>query len=232
MKRVLILEDEPAISEFIEINMLRAGYDVLTADTGEKALELVAENDDITVALLDVMLPGIDGLEVCRKIREMGRSMGIIMLSARSQEMDKVTGLMIGADDYVPKPFSPTELVLRVDALARRVMSAPDVAITPMVETIVSGDFRLDLRSRTLTKRGKLIELTQIEFVIIKYFFENRNKALSREEILNAVWGSDYLGEPKIVDVNIRRLRLKIEDDPANPARLLSVRGYGYKWVD
>ena len=198
MKRVLILEDEPAISEFIEINMLRAGYDVLTADTGEKALELVAENDDITVALLDVMLPGIDGFEVCRKIREMGRSMGIIMLSARSQEMDKVTGLMIGADDYVPKPFSPTELVLRVDALAR----------------------------------GKLIELTQIEFVIIKYFFENRNKALSREEILNAVWGSDYLGEPKIVDVNIRRLRLKIEDDPANPARLLSVRGYGYKWVD
>ena len=180
MKRVLILEDEPAISEFIEINMLRAGYDVLTADTGEKALELVAENDDITVALLDVMLPGIDGFEVCRKIREMGRSMGIIMLSARSQEMDKVTGLMIGADDYVPKPFSPTELVLRVDALARRVMSAPDVAITPMVETIVSGDFRLDLRSRTLTKRGKLVELTQIEFVIIKYFFENRNKALSR----------------------------------------------------
>ena len=162
----------------------------------------------------------------------MGRSMGIIMLSARSQEMDKVTGLMIGADDYVPKPFSPTELILRVDALARRVLSSPDVAITPMVETIASGDFRLDLRSRTLTKRGALVELTQIEFVIIKYFFENRNKALSREEILNAVWGSDYLGEPKIVDVNIRRLRLKIEDDPANPVHLLSVRGYGYKWID
>ncbi|MBQ5794767.1 MAG: response regulator transcription factor [Kiritimatiellae bacterium] len=232
MKRALVLEDEPAISEFVEINLIRAGYDVLTAGTGEEALELVEQNDDITVALLDVMLPGIDGFEVCRRIREMGRSFGIIMLSARSQEMDKVTGLMIGADDYVPKPFSPTELILRVDALARRVERRPDVEIKPMAEAIYSGDFRLDIRSRILYKRGEPVDLTQVEYVIVRYLFENRNKALSRDDILNSVWGNDYTGEPKIVDVNVRRLRLKLEDDPGEPVHLVSVRGFGYKWID
>ena len=232
MKRALVLEDEPAISEFVEINLIRAGYDVLTAGTGEEALELVEQNDDITVALLDVMLPGIDGFEVCRRIREMGRSFGIIMLSARSQEMDKVTGLMIGADAYVPKPFSPTELILRVDALARRVERRPDVEIKPMAEAIYSGDFRLDIRSRILYKRGEPVDLTQVEYVIVRYLFENRNKALSRDDILNSVWGNDYTGEPKIVDVNVRRLRLKLEDDPGEPVHLVSVRGFGYKWID
>ena len=232
MKRALVLEDEPAISEFVEINLIRAGYDVLTAGTGEEALELVEQNDDITVALLDVMLPGIDGFEVCRRIREMGRSFGIIMLSARSQEMDKVTGLMIGADDYVPKPFSPTELILRVDALARRVERRPDVEIKPMAEALYSGDFRLDIRSRILYKRGEPVDLTHVEYVIVRYLFENRNKALSRDDILNSVWGNDYTGEPKIVDVNVRRLRLKLEDDPGEPVHLVSVRGFGYKWID
>ncbi len=232
MKRALVLEDEPAISEFVEINLIRAGYDVLTAGTGEEALELVEQNDDITVALLDVMLPGIDGFEVCRRIREMGRSFGIIMLSARSQEMDKVTGLMIGADDYVPKPFSPTELILRVDALARRVERRPDVEIKPMAESIYSGDFRLDIRSRILYKRDEPVDLTQVEYVIVRYLFENRNKALSRDDILNSVWGNDYTGEPKIVDVNVRRLRLKLEDNPGDPVHLVSVRGFGYKWID
>ena len=208
MKRVLVLEDEPAISEFVEINLIRSGYDVLTASTGEEAMELVKANDDITVALLDVMLPGIDGFEVCRRIRELGRSMGIIMLSAKSQEMDKVTGLMIGADDYVPKPFSVTELMCRVDRLSSRVQASPDVPITPMAEAIYSGEFRMDLRSRTLTKQGKVVVLTQIEFVVLKYFFENKNRALSREDILAAVWGGEYQAEPKIVDVNIRRLRI------------------------
>ena len=232
MKRVLVLEDEPSISEFVEINLIRSGYDVLTASTGEEAMELVKENEDITVALLDVMLPGIDGFEVCRRIRELGRSMGIIMLSAKSQEMDKVTGLMIGADDYVPKPFSVTELMCRVDRLSSRVQASPTVPITPMVEAIYSGEFRMDLRSRTVTKNGETVILTQIEFVVLKYFFENKDRALSREEILAAVWGGDYQAEPKIVDVNIRRLRIKVEDDPSEPRHLLSVRGYGYKWID
>ncbi|MBR5519319.1 MAG: response regulator transcription factor [Clostridia bacterium] len=232
MKRALVLEDEPAISEFVEINLIRAGYDVITASSGEEALELVEQNDDITVALLDVMLPGIDGFEVCRRIREMGRSFGIIMLSARSQEMDKVTGLMIGADDYVPKPFSPTELILRVDALARRVARKPDVEIKPMAEALCSGDFRLDIRSRILYKRGEAVDLTQVEYALVKFLFDNRNKALSRDDILHAVWGSEYMGEPKIVDVNVRRLRLKLEDEPGEPVHLVSVRGFGYKWID
>ena len=226
MKRVLILEDEPAISEFIEINMLRAGYDVLTADTGEKALELVAENDDITVALLDVMLPGIDGFEVCRKIREMGRSMGIIMLSARSQEMDKVTGLMTGADDYVTKPFSPAELTARVDALYRR----SGGEIQRDAGEISQPPFLLNTRNRTLEKNGQRVKLTQVEYAIVKLFMDNPGKALSREEILESVWGKDYIGELKIVDVNIRRLRIKLEDDPQNPAYITTVWGYGYKW--
>ena len=232
MKKILILEDERAISDFIEINMVRAGYATVTARTGEEALEIVEKNEDIAIALLDVMLPGIDGFEVCRRIRAMGRGMGIIMLSAKAEEMDRVTGLMRGADDYVPKPFSPLELTARVDALARRVGTDIDANYVPPVETLTSGDFVLDLRSRILLKGKTQIELTQVEFIVLKYFFENRGKAISREEMLNAVWGEDYVGDAKIVDVNLRRLRLKVENDPANPKHLVAVWGYGYKWVD
>jgi len=178
------------------------------------------------------MLPGMDGFEVCRRIREGGSRMGIIMLTARTQEMDKVTGLMIGADDYVTKPFSPTELVVRVDALVRRLGGHAPATQTEPPKTLSSGAFSLDLRSRALKKAGELIELTQIEFVIMKHFLENKGKAVSREELLGAVWGSDYYGEAKIVDVNMHRLRLKIEDNPASPEHLIAIRGYGYKWVE
>ena len=181
----------------------------------------------IRVALPDVMLPDIDGFEVCRRIRASNTRIGIIMLTARSQEMDKVTGLMTGADDYVTKPFSPAELTARIDALFRRTGGEQDAEDTGEIR---QGPFRLNTRNRTLEKNGERVRLTQIEFSIIKYFMDNPGKALSREDILNEVWGRDYFGELKIVDVNIRRLRIKIEDDPTMPAYITTVWGYGYKW--
>ena len=225
MKKVLVLEDESSIRSFIVINLRRAGYDVIEAESGEEALERLKEHPDTKVALLDIMLPGIDGFEVCRRIRATNLRIGIIMLTARSQEMDKVTGLMTGADDYVTKPFSPAELTARVDALIRRSGVTDDTT-----DRITQLPFVLNTRNRTLEKDGQRIKLTQMEYAIMKMFMENPGKALSREEILDLVWGRDYFGELKIVDVNIRRLRLKIEDNATNPTYITTVWGYGYKW--
>ena len=227
-KKVLVLEDEASIRGFIVINLTRAGYEVIEAESGEQALELLRKNSDVRVALLDIMLPGIDGFEVCRRIRATNTTIGIIMLTARSQEMDKVTGLMTGADDYVTKPFSPAELTARVDALFRRAGGG-----APAVEQngeISQPPFLLNTRNRTLEKNGERVKLTQVEYAIMKMFMENPGKALSREEILDMVWGRDYFGELKIVDVNIRRLRLKIEDNAQNPTYITTVWGFGYKW--
>lgn len=225
-RKVLVLEDESSIRSFIVINLTRAGYEVIEAETGEEALEKLKSGSDIRVALLDIMLPGIDGFEVCRRIRATNTRIGIIMLTARSQEMDKVTGLMTGADDYVTKPFSPAELTARVDALFRRAGgSAPEQA-----GEIRQEPFLLNTRNRTLEKNGQRVKLTQVEYSIMRMFMENPGKALSREEILDTVWGRDYFGELKIVDVNIRRLRLKIEDNAQNPTYINTVWGYGYKW--
>lgn len=226
MKKVLVLEDESSIRSFIVINLRRAGYEVIEAESGEEALEKLKTNSDTRVALLDVMLPGIDGFEVCRRIRATNSRIGIIMLTARSQEMDKVTGLMTGADDYVTKPFSPAELTARVDALMRRSGGGNEDSSTE----ISRPPFLLNTRNRTLEKDGHRIKLTQVEYAIVKMFMENPGKALSREEILDMVWGRDYFGELKIVDVNIRRLRLKIEDNATNPVYITTVWGYGYKW--
>ena len=226
MKKVLILEDEVSIRSFVVINLQRAGYDVIEAGTGEDALELLRRNPDTGVALLDINLPGMDGFEVCRTVRATNKSIGIIMLTARTQEMDKVTGLMTGADDYVTKPFSPAELTARVDAIYRRIggeSSAP-------TEELRHGPFVLNTRNRTLEKEGEKIRLTQVEYSIVKLFMQNPGRALSREDILTAVWGREYEGELKIVDVNIRRLRIKIEDDTSNPVYITTVWGYGYKW--
>lgn len=225
MKKVLVLEDESSIRSFIVINLRRAGYEVIEAETGEEALEKLKEHADVRVALLDIMLPGIDGFEVCRRIRATNATIGIIMLTARSQEMDKVTGLMTGADDYVTKPFSPAELTARVDALMRRSGGG-----TVEVGEISQPPFLLNTRNRTLEKNGQRVKLTQVEYSIVKMFMENPGKALSREEILDMVWGHDYFGELKIVDVNIRRLRLKIEDNATNPTYITTIWGYGYKW--
>ena len=227
MRKVLVLEDEENIRSFVVINLKRAGYETIEAGTGEEALAALKANPSIKVALLDIMLPGIDGFEVCRRIRAMDNKIGIIMLTARTQEMDKVTGLMTGADDYVTKPFSPAELTARVDALFRRTGGGEEAA-SP--DEIVEAPFRLNTRNRTLEKNGQRVKLTQVEYGIIKLFMENPGKALSREEILDAVWGKDYFGELKIVDVNIRRLRIKIEDNPTKPTYVKTVWGYGYQW--
>ncbi|MBO4677719.1 MAG: response regulator transcription factor [Oscillospiraceae bacterium] len=227
MKKILVLEDESSIRSFLVINLRRSGYEPIEAETGEEAFRQLQLHPDINLALLDIMLPDTDGFEVCRKIRASGSKMGIIMLTARSQEMDKVTGLMTGADDYVTKPLaSIAELTARVDALYRRVGGGDNEDPTE----IVRGAFRLSTRNRTLEKNGVRIRLTQVEYAIVKLFMDNPGKALSREEILSSVWGKDYNGELKIVDVNIRRLRLKVEDDPQNPTCITTVWGYGYKW--
>jgi len=229
MKKILVLEDEASIRSFILINLRRAGYEIVEAGSGEEALEKLAANRDTRLALLDVNLPGIDGFEVCRRIRATGSTIGIIMLTARSQETDKVTGLMTGADDYVTKPFSPAELTARVDALMRR--SGGNAAVEQEhSDEISQPPFLLNTRNRTLEKNGIRVKLTQVEYAIIKMFMENPKKALSREEILDLVWGQDYFGELKIVDVNMRRLRMKIEDDTANPTFITTVWGYGYQW--
>ena len=226
MKKVLVLEDESSIRGFIVINLRRAGYEVVEAETGEEALQKLHEHPDTRVCLLDIMLPGIDGFEVCRRIRMANPQIGIIMLSARSQERDKVTGLMTGADDYVTKPFSPAELIARVDALLRR---SGEAAPSRSAE-LLQPPFLLNTDNRTLEKDGVRIKLTQLEYSIVKLFMENRGKALSREAILDAIWGKGYFGELKIVDVNVRRLRLKIEDDAQEPKYISTVWGYGYKW--
>ena len=227
MKKVLVLEDEANIRSFVVINLKRAGYETIEAGTGEEALAQLRRNPDIKVALLDIMLPDdMDGFEVCRRIRASDSKIGIIMLTARTQEMDKVTGLMTGADDYVTKPFSPAELTARVDALYRR--TGGDVEADS--GEISQPPFLLNTRNRTLEKNGQRVKLTQVEYSIMKLFMDNPGKALSRDEILDTVWGRDSFGELKTVDVYIRRLRIKIEDDPTNPTYITTVWGYGYKW--
>ena len=227
MKKILVLEDEANIRSFVVINLRRSGYEPVEAGTGAQAMDRLRENPDICLALLDVMLPDIDGFEVCRRIRASGSHIGIIMLTAKSQEIDKVTGLMTGADDYVTKPFSPAELTARVDALVRRLGLDED---DKRSFELVSGPFVLNTRNRTLEKDGRRLRLTQIEYQLMKLFMDNPGKAMSREDILKAVWGQQFNGEFKTVDVNIRRLRIKIEADPTEPEYLTTVWGYGYKW--
>lgn len=233
MRKVLVAEDEDSIREFIVINLTRSGYDVAQASDGLAALRLFDESDgDFDVAVLDIMMPEMDGLTLCKELRKRSSDFGIIMLSARTQEMDKVTGLLVGADDYVTKPFSPSELMARVDAVYRRVeMSNRAKMQNTHQDEITLGQFVLNIRNRTLTKDGRFIELTQVEFQIMEYFFTNPDAALDRTDILNKVWGKSYFGEEKIVDVNIRRLRMKVEDNPSAPTHLVTIWGLGYKWI-
>jgi len=229
MKRILVCEDEEAIRDFVVINLGRAGYDVVDVASGEEAVNVYLQQEgNFDVALLDIMMPGMDGFSLCKWIREQSSEIGIIMLSAKSQEMDKVNCLMIGADDYVTKPFSPSELVARVDAIYRRVNVNRIRQEEP--QTIRTGPFLLDCQSRTVCKNGELIELTQVEYQIMEYLLKNLNTALDRRTILRHVWGEAYYGDDKVVDVNIRRLRMKIEDDPSSPYYIQTIWGFGYKW--
>lgn len=230
MKKILVAEDEDAIREFIVINLKRAGYDVIEAIDGEDALIKYNNKGDFDIILLDISMPKHDGFKICKYIRQDNNQVGIIMLTARTQEMDKVTGLMQGADDYITKPFSPTELVARVDALYRRVALAAMRAENNFTDEIVSGIFTLNLKSRQFKKNNTVIEITQVEFQLMEYFLSNPGTVLNRTKILNYVWGEEYFGEEKIVDVNIRRLRMKIEDDPSHPKYIITVWGLGYKW--
>ncbi len=235
MKKVLIAEDEASIREFIVINLKRSGYDVVEAENGEEAInKYEEENGNIDVAVLDIMMPLKDGLEVCKYLRAKSSKIGIIMLTAKTQEMDKVTGLLVGADDYVTKPFSPSELMARVDAVYRRVsiMNENEKAAVANPDLTTVGDFSLFYRDRILYKNGSPIELTQIEFQLLDYLFKNPDVTLSRSDILNKVWGDGYFVDDKVVDVNIHRLRNKVEDEPTQPKHLITIWGRGYKWIE
>ena len=241
MKKVLIAEDEASIREFIVINLKRSGYDVVEAENGEEAInKYEEENGNIDVAVLDIMMPLKDGLEVCKYLRAKSSKIGIIMLTAKTQEMDKVTGLMTGADDYVTKPFRPqilgakVKLMARVDAVYRRVsiMNENEKAAVANPDLTTVGDFSLDYRDRILYKNGSPIELTQIEFQLLDYLFKNPDVTLSRSDILNKVWGDGYFVDDKVVDVNIHRLRNKVEDEPTQPKHLITIWGRGYKWIE
>lgn len=231
MRRVLVVEDEAAIREVIALNLRMAGYDVTEAGSAEAALVAIDTSAPFDVAVLDIMLPGMNGFSLCENIRRDSDRIGIIMLSAKSQEDDKIRGLSIGADDYMTKPFSVSELLARVDALCRRVARAAGQDTGQEAEgRMVSGGFVLDQKSRILYKNGEPIDLTQVEFQIMELFFANPGVALVREKILEGVWGENYYGDVKIVDVNIRRLRMKIEDEPSAPRHIMTVWGYGYRW--
>ena len=231
MKRVLVVEDEASIREMVALNLKMAGWEVVEAPSAERALELMHHGEECDAALLDIMLPGMDGLSLCETIRRENNEIGIIIVSAKGQESDKIRGLSIGADDYITKPFSVSELVARLEALTRRIKRG-GVPAKPAEEQeqLISGPFMLDEKSRMLYKNGTAIDLTQVEFQIMELFFRNPGTALVREKILEGVWGKNYFGDVKIVDVNIRRLRMKIEDEPSSPQHILTVWGYGYRW--
>ena len=232
MKRILIVEDEANIRGFEVINLKRVGYDTVEAENGDEALRIFEEDPlGFDVALLDISMPGMDGLTLCKELRRRSPELGIIMLTARTQEMDKISGLMLGADDYITKPFSPTELTARVDSLYRRVeLQQAATKSTVKSNEIKSGRFTLNLHRRMLLKDREEIDLTQVEFQIMEYFFQNPDAVLDRTDILYNVWDESYVGEEKIVDVNIRRLRMKIEDNPSDPQYIQTVWGRGYKW--
>ena len=230
MRRVLVVEDEDSIRELIALNLRMADYEVLETESAEKALALLGSEGRCDAAVLDVMLPGMNGFSLCEAIRRDDANIGIIILSAKSMEQDKIRGLSIGADDYMTKPFSVSELLARIDALCRRVQRTGQTAAEADDSRLVSGQFVLDQKSRVLYKKGEPIDLTQVEFQIMELFFQDPGTALVREKILEGVWGENYYGDVKIVDVNIRRLRMKIEDEPSSPKHILTVWGYGYRW--
>lgn len=233
MKKLLVCEDEESIRALLVVLLERAGYTVLQAESGEEALEQAAREPEIRVALLDVMLPGIDGFEVCQRLREEYPAMGIIMLTARTQEAEKVDGLRRGADDYITKPFGTAELVARVEALERRLAPPPEPAAEMVVQNggrLISGDFMLELRERRLWQNGVSMELSRVEYQILEYFFQHPDVPLSRADILHTVWGDENFSDEKIVDVNMRRLRMKIEPNPSEPQHIITVWGRGYRW--
>ncbi len=222
--KVLVVEDEDSIRSFIKLNLEMAGYAVIEAVTGEEALSMM-DSASADVAVLDLMLPGIDGFQVCGHIREKSPETLIIMLTAKGQDTDKIMGLELGADDYMVKPFNPFELIARIKAMLRRRNSR----INPEASYIY-GNLQLDIKGNRLIKDNMEVELTPIEYALLKLFMENPGIAMKRDELLNRVWGEDYYGDTKTLDVHIRRLREKIEDNPSQPQYIKTVWGSGYRW--
>ena len=225
MDKILILEDEIGIRSFVSINLKREGYEVIEAGTGSEAIEKLNSEPNIAVALLDIMLPDMSGVDICRYIRDKYENMGVIMLTAKAQEDDKIEGFVAGADDYMIKPFSIKELLFRVSALIRRVNKDNDTRKSSVLDL---PPFSLDINKRKLYKNGNVVDLTPTEFSIVKFLMINASDSLSRDQILQEVWGSTGLYDYKIVDVNIRRIRNKIEEDPSKPKYILTAWGYGY----
>lgn len=235
--RIMVVEDEPALQDTLEYNLVKQGYDVQVAKDGHSALS-VAREFRPDLILLDVMLPGIDGFEVCRILRQ-EMNMPIIFLTAKAEEIDKIVGLEVGADDYLTKPFSIRELLARVKALLRRVRLVREEVVTAAgdqlqpefpLERLAFGDLVIDLSRREVTVRGNTFHLKPKEFDLLVFMARNRGIVLSRDLILERVWGWDYDGGSRTVDVHVRWLREKIEVDAANPSRLVTVRGIGYRF--
>ena len=223
MKKILVLEDEASIRSFIVINLRRAGYDVIEAESGEEALERLRANPDVKVALLDIMLPGIDGFEVCRRIRATNTKIGIIMLTARSQEMDKVTGLMTGADDYVTKPFGMGELMARMRVCLRRAGNKEGEPI------LTCGGLQLNLLEHRVVVEGREVKLTPTEYELLKVMLKYAGRVLTHKQLLKAVWGNEYDTDTHYIRIYMRQLRRKIEPDPAQPKYLITEAGIGYR---
>lgn len=225
MNKILLIEDEAHIRKFVTISLKREGFQVIEAESGELGIEK-ASSEGPDIVILDIMLPGIDGYEVCQFLKCNYPKIGIIMLTARAQDGDKIMGLENGADHYIVKPFNPLELIAVIKALLRRLQIGDNLKSME----IISGEFKIDLNSKTLYKNGIEIELTPKEFLLMKLFMENPNKAFTRDELLDMVWGYNYIGENKIIDVNIRRMRSKIEENSSKPKYIETVWGTGYRW--
>ena len=221
----LLVEDEEPIRKFVKINLEREGYTVFESGSGEEGID-IARSKQPQIVVLDIMLPGVDGFAVCKVLRKEFPNLGIIMLTAKAEDYDKIMGLQYGTDDYLTKPFNPTELTLRIKSLERRL--EPEEEIDE--NYIIQEPFKLDYYQRKFYKNDEEIELTPTEYQIMKIFMENPKKAMNRDEILKIVWGNDFIGDSKIVDVNIRRLRAKIEEHPAKPEYIETVWGLGYRW--
>jgi len=222
--KVLVVEDEASIRKFITINLVRNGFSVMEAESGESGLEIL-NSFKPRVIVLDIMLPGMDGFEFCRRVRQEMPDTAIIMLTARTQDNDKIMGLELGADDYMVKPFNPLELIARIRTILRRMDG-----VVENNKRIRSGKFLLDINAQKFFKDSSEINLTPTEFSILKMFMTNSGRALSRNELLNSVWGKNYFGDLKALDVYIRRLREKLEDNPSEPKYIETVWGYGYRW--
>ncbi len=228
-KRILVVEDEKAIADILEFNLKKEGYSVICAYDGEDGLSK-AQDENPDLILLDVMLPKLDGFEVCKRVRSTS-NVPIIMLTAREEEVDKVLGLELGADDYITKPFSMRELMARIKANVRRTLKPSDESVSDG-EKLVFGNITINLRSLEVRKSGTHVELTPREFDLIKFLATQPNKVFSREELMASVWKYDYYGDLRTVDVTVRRLREKIEDNPAEPRRIITRRGAGYMFAD